>query len=369
VEDRVAELLKHRYSKQYVAGLATALARVAPRLDRSGFERAVLGAGWPRLELKQRMRRITETLHQFLPGDYRQQLGVLSQIAPEFGGFEAMFFPDFAAEYGLDDFSASVAALELFTQYSSSEYAVRPFIVRLGERMMAQMTRWAAHPNEHVRRLASEGSRPRLPWAMALSQFKRDPRPVLPILEMLRADPSEYVRRSVANNLNDIAKDHPDVVLEIAQRWQGTSAATDRLVQHACRTLLKRGDQRALRLFGHHDDVAITVTTLKLAAQQIAIGTDLAFTFRVRAASATSVRIEYAIDFVKSDRRVSRKVFQIGVKALKAGTPLSFARKHRFRDFTTRKHYPGKHLITILVNGVARAKKAVQLAAARTKKR
>src|SRR5262249_41961049 len=161
-----------------------------------------------------------------------------------------------------------------------------------GDRMLQQMMRWATHPNEHVRRLASEGSRPRLPWAMALPPFKRDPVPLLPILEALRADPSEYVRRSVANNLNDIAKDHPDLVLEIAQRWLGNSADTDRLVRHACRTLLKRGDQRVLRLFGHHDAVNVTVTAFKLGAGEIPIGSDLTFAFTVRAASATSARIE-----------------------------------------------------------------------------
>lgn len=357
----MAELLKHRYSKPYVATLAAALARACPPFDRAGFERAVLGAGWPKLELKARMRRITETLHGFLPGDYRRQLAVLTEVAPGFGGFEAMFFPDFVAHYGLDDFATSVAALETFTRYSSSEFAVRPFIVRYGARMIDAMQRWAAHPDEHVRRLASEGSRPRLPWAMALPQFKRDPRPVLPILEALRADPSEYVRRSVANHLNDIAKDHPDLVLEIAQRWAGQSAATDKLVRHACRTLLKRGDQRALRIFGHHDEVPVSVTALKLAAAQIPIGADLAFSFVVRAATDTAARIEYAIDFVKRDARASRKVFQIGVKPLSATTPLAITRKHRFRDFTTRKHYPGRHQITILVNGVARAKKSVLL--------
>jgi len=308
-------------------------------------------------------------LHKFLPGDYRQQLATLVKVAPQFSGLPAMVLPDFVAEYGLDDFDVSVAALELFTQYSSSEFAVRPFIVRHGERMLTQMIRWTQHPNEHVRRLASEGSRPRLPWAMALPQFKRDPKPLLPLLEALRADPSEYVRRSVANNLNDIAKDHPDLVLEIGRRWLGTSAATDRLVQHASRTLLKRGDQRALKLFGHHDQVAVAVTAFKLAAKEIPIGTDLAFTFALRAAADMSARIEYAVDFVKSAGRNGRKVFQVGVKKLTATAPLVIARKHRFRDFTTRKHYAGKHTITVLVNGVARGKAVVRLVESSAKKR
>lgn len=361
----MAELLKHRYSKAYMATLAAALARAEPHFDRAGFVRAVLGTGWPRLELKQRMRRIAETLHAFVPGDYRRQLATLVRIAPEFDGFEAMVFPDFVEVYGLDNFATSVAALERFTQYSSSEFAVRPYLVRYQERMVAVMRKWAGHRSEHVRRLASEGCRPRLPWAMALPQFKRDPAPILPILEALRDDPSEYVRRSVANNLNDIAKDHPDLVLEVAHRWLGRSPATDRLVRHACRTLLKRGDQRALRLFGEHDEVAVAVTGLRLAAARIPIGADLEFSFVVRAETETRARIEYAVDFVKGNGAASRKVFQVGTKALAAGVALALARRHRFRDFSTRKHHPGAHRITILVNGLARAHRSVNLTAAR----
>lgn len=357
----MAELLKHRYSKAYIEALARAVKKVAPRFDAPAFTRAVLGSGWKDLELKQRMQRIAATLHDFVPGDYRAQLAVLLQVAPHFGGFEAMVFPDFVEQFGLDDFDASVTALETFTQYSSSEFAVRPFIVRYGDRFLAEVARWARHPNEHVRRLASEGIRPRLPWAMALPAFKRDPQPLLPILEVLRADPSEYVRRSVANCLNDVAKDHPAVVLDVAAGWLGTSAETDRLVRHACRTLLKRGDQKALALFGHHDAVAVKVTALTLAAARIAIGGDLGFSFRVRAAEDAAVRIEYAIDFVKSDGRTRRKVFQVGVKKLEAGVALVVARSHRLRDFSTRKHYPGRHAVVVLVNGVERAKKGFVL--------
>jgi 3-methyladenine DNA glycosylase AlkC len=363
------EALKHRYSKRYVATLARAVARVEPRFDSDAFAAAVLGRGWARLELKRRLRRITETLQAFVPGDYRGQLAVLDRVAPGFGGFEAMYFPDFVELYGLEDFDASVAALARFTVYSSSEFAVRPFIVRYGERMLAVMRAWAAHPDENVRRLASEGCRPRLPWAMALPQFKRDPAPVLPILEALRDDPSETVRRSVANNLNDIAKDHPEVVLEIARRWLGRSQETDRLVRHACRTLLKRGDQRALRLFDQHDDVPVTVSRLQLGASQLPIGADLEFSFEVRAAGATRARIEYAVDFVKRNGSTSRKVFQVAIRPLAAGAPLVLARRHRFRDFTTRKHHPGRHRITILVNGVGRAHKDVRLVEPKQRRR
>jgi len=228
---------------------------------------------------------------------------------------------------------------------------------------MSVMRAWAEDDNEHVRRLASEGCRPRLPWGIALQRFKVDPTPILPILERLRADPSEYVRRSVANNLNDICKDHPELVIELAARWIGQSTATDALVKHACRTLLKRGDQRVLRLFGHHDDVPVTVK-LTLASNTVAIGERLSFDCVVRADAGTCARIEYVIDFVTKTGGVSRKVFKIGERQLTADAPLRLQRQHRFTDFTTRKHYSGAHRISIVVNGVQRAQRRFAVVAA-----
>ena len=346
--------LKLLYSPRYVKSVADAVAAQSRDFDAAVFTAAVLGRGWGGLELKQRVRRISSMLHAHLPGEYLGQLGTLKRVAPGFDGFLATFFPDFVEVHGLDHFDASTHALQHFTQFSSSELAVRPFIVRYGERMMRVMRRWSRHESEHVRRLASEGCRPRLPWAMALPEFKRDPAPILPILEQLRTDPSEYVRRSVANNLNDIAKDHPDLVLGIAARWLGASPETDKLVKHACRTLLKKGDQQALRLFGHHDDVAVVVKGLR-ASETVEIGSTLDFAFVVSSDAATPARIEYAIDFVKRAGGTSRKVFKIAEKDLAAKTPLRFERHHRFTDFTTRTHFPGRHRVTIVVNGVARA--------------
>jgi len=359
----MAELLKHRYSRAYVEELAQAMRAAQPDFDRPGFVRAVLGSGWNRLELKHRMQRIAVTLRDFVAGDYRAQLTSLRAAAPAFGGFEAMFFPGFVALYGLDDFDASIAALEHFTQFSSSEFAVRPFIVRYGERMMKVMRGWAQHPDEHVRRLASEGARPRLPWGMRLARFIADPAPVLPILEQLKDDPSEYVRRSVANNLNDIAKDHPAVVVDLAQQWLGKSAATDALIKHACRTLLKRGDARALRLFGHHDDAAVRVRNFKLEAARLPIGASLGFGFELLLEEARPhrVRIEYAVDFVKRRGQTTRKVFKIAERKLEPGKAVQFARTHRFRDFSIRKHNPGRHRIAVFVNGVERAARFVTL--------
>ena len=365
----MAAALKDRYTRAYIARLAQAVARHDADFDRAAFERAVLGRGWKQLELKARMRHIAECLRTHLHGNTRQQIAVLKRAAPAFhtgdNGFLAMFFPDFVEVYGIENFDTSVRALEHFTRFSSSEFAVRPFVIRYGERMLKVFERWSRHENEHVRRLASEGLRPRLPWAMALPDFKRDPAPILPILLSLLDDPSEYVRRSVANNLNDIAKDHPKIVLDLAEKQRGRNENTDRLLKHACRTLLKRGDARALALFGHDHTAEVAVTRFKLGARRITIGENLTFSFSVLAAENTRARIEYAIDFVKARGQTSRKVFKVAERDLQANMPAPFERTHRFRDFTTRTHYPGRHTVAIVVNGIERARSTLLLTAPR----
>lgn len=347
-------LLKDYYDRPFVARLARAVAAGARGFDAGSFERAVLAAPWPDLALKQRMRRITTELGAHLPGPYRRQLGVLEQIAPAFTGLTALVFPDFVEMFGQHDPARSLPALAHFTRFSTSEFAIRPFIVRDPEGTMARMRRWAADASEHVRRLASEGCRPRLPWGMALQAFKRDPRPVLDVLERLKADPSEYVRRSVANNLNDIGKDHPDVLLEVAARWHGKHPDTDRLLKHACRTLLKRGDPRALALFGLGHDVGAEVRRLTVSPARVSIGGRITFAFEVRhgGAAPVALRLEYAIEFARPGRTPFRKVFQIAERPFGAGWH-RFERRHAFRDLTTRTHHPGLHRLSVVVNGKA----------------
>jgi len=170
----------------------------------------------------------------------------------------------------------------------------------------------------------------------------------------------------LANNLNDIAKDHPDVVLGVARRWLGRNKLTDALVKHACRTLLKRGDTRALGLFGYRRTAGVKVTGLRLSAANLRIGEDLRFGFAVvhRARRPVALRLEYAVDFVKASGRTTRKVFKISEGTFAPNEPRQFDRKHRFRDFTTRKHHPGEHRLTILINGEASAEGSLQLSGA-----
>jgi len=359
----VSTLLKDRYSPEYIRKVGQSIHAAHSSFNVSAFTRAVLSSDWPALELKQRMRRISTRLHEFLPLSYQRQLAVLSQAAPGFGGFEGMFFPDFVEQFGLDHLEDSLQALERFTQFSSSEFAIRPFLLRHPQRTLEQLGQWANHPNEQVRRLASEGCRPRLPWAMALPEFQRDPSPILPILKQLKADPSEFVRRSVANNLNDIAKDHPDLVLRLGKMWLGKHPHTDALVKHACRTLLKRGNANALTLFGFDQSIHATVSELQCTPRRLTLGATLQFSFQVQlhGSKPATVRLEYAIGFVKANGSIRRKVFHLAQSNLNPRQTKSFDRKHRFKDFTTRKHYPGGHSLTILVNGIAKAETHLEL--------
>ena len=220
--------------------------------------------------------------------------------------------------------------------------------------MMAQMYAWSKHENEHVRRLSSEGCRPALPWGQALNKYKKDPTPVLPILEQLKTDPSLYVRKSVANNLNDISKTHPDLVVKLAKDWYGKNEYTNWIVKHGCRTLLKKGNREALAIFGCDDVASVDVVDFTLGAASVSLGDDMAFSFTIFAKEATKVRLEYGIDYVKSGGKRNRKIFKISEVSIKENEKKSYARKHSFADVSTRKHYAGIHSITLIVNGEER---------------
>ncbi|AXU26621.1 TPA: DNA alkylation repair protein [Clostridioides difficile] len=308
------------------------------------------------LELKARCRKISMSLGMYLPEDYKEALSILEKSVTGF--YFAFFFPDFVEVYGQDDvnWDLSISALERNTKYWSSEFAVRAFIIKDEERMMAQMRKWSKHKNEHVRRLASEGCRPQLPWGQAISKFKKDPTPVLPILEQLKTDTSTYVQKSVANNLNDISKTHPDLVISIAKDWYGKNKPTNWIVKHGCRTLLKKGNRDVLALFGYDDTTSINIQDFTLETTSISIGENLTFSFKILAKKATKTRLEYGIDYVKSNGKRNRKIFKISEVSLKENEKKSYMKKHSFADVSVRKHYPGIHSITIIINGVEKGK-------------
>lgn len=349
----MAQPLKDLYTHEYVSKLAHALQLVYPKFQHAAFVQAVFNPEWKHKELKARLRHITHCLHQFLPLPYNKQLEILKKVAPPFSGFLALFFPDFVEVYGLNEPDLSINALAFFTQYSSSEFAVRPFLVKYEKRMLKQHAKWAKDSNHHIRRLASEGMRPRLPWAVALPMFKKNPTPLIPILEQLKQDPSEYVRKSVANCLNDISKDHPELVIALVNKWKGTSPETDWIVKHASRGLLKQGHIQALAAFNLNHKAKARIEQFKLSHKQIALGQNINFGFTLvnDEKKQTALRIEYKIYFIKANGKPSGKIFQIGTYNLKGGEQLLIQRKHTFVNLTTRKHYAGLHRIAIILNG------------------
>ena len=348
------ELLKDRYNAAFVERLSIRLKDAYPSFDIQAFTAAVFDANWPKRELKDRMRHFSTCLHQAVPEHYAQQLEIFKQVIWEGQALELMFFPDFVELYGMENLQTSLAALEYFTPFASAEFAIRPFLLKYPEAGLQQMITWSKHSNLHLRRLASEGCRPRLPWAMALKDYQKDPSPILPILHQLYQDESEYVRRSVANNLNDISKDHPELAYSIAKEWlqKDPSKNTRRLVKHALRGLLKQGHTQALLLFGFADPQDIQVVKVSQSKNRLAIGDTLSFQVELEntAKTAQLIRLEYGIDFVKKNGKTSRKVFQWSEKEIEPGIH-SWSKQQAFANLSTRKHYPGTHRLWILVNG------------------
>jgi len=362
----MAEAWKDSLTKETVENFAKAFKKVDNSFKDGEFVDAVVDGTWNDLELMARGKRVTEKLKDFLPQDYSDAIAVMNKAIAETDWFYRLCFPTFVELYGQDEenWDLSMKAMELYTQYSSSEFAVRPFIIKHEKRMMKQMFVWSKHENEHVRRLSSEGCRPALPWGVALNSFKKDPSPVFPILEQLKTDPSLYVRKSVANNINDISKTHPDLIAKLAKSWYGKNDLTDWIVKHGCRTLLKKGNRDVLGIFGFHDISSIEASDFVLNIESgtkssakipaVPFGGEMTFSFTVEAKEATKIRLEYGIDYMKANGKHNRKIFQISEIAFKSGQKKTYEKKHSFEELSTRKHYPGLHKITLIANGTER---------------
>ncbi|MCL4128434.1 UNVERIFIED_CONTAM: hypothetical protein GTU68_050589 [Idotea baltica] len=265
-----------------------------------------------------------------------------------------MFLPDFIELYGMDDYDVSMQALEEITQFVSCEFAIRPFLLAHPKKGIQQMIKWSHHKHPMVRRLSTEGCRPRLPWAMALPFLKADPAPILPILEQLKNDESESVRRSVANNLNDIAKDNPETVVRIAKEWKGKTKETDWVVKHASRTLLKQGNLELMSLFGFGNVEKIAIEQFQVLTPTVKIGEALEFSFNLINNSSTPsmLRLEYGLYYQKANGSLSKKVFKISEKSYDAKSSTTIHRKQSFKVITTRKFHVGLHQVSLIINGI-----------------
>lgn len=356
-------LLKDCFNEASVQSIAEQFHDLHPSFNTAQFLRAVFIAEWQTMELKQRMRHITNALGIHLGLPYVSALPLVVSVAQRVKGLVGMVFPDFIQVFGIEHPDDSIPALAEVTSCFSSEFAVRPFLERFTDRMEAQMVNWAEHKSEHVRRLASEGMRPRLPWAQPLRTYIAEPAPVLRVLEILKYDTSEYVRTSVANNLNDISKDHPDVIRSLAARWLSESNAQERLLRKACRTLLKQGDREVLSLFGEAPSAELSCDSISVDADSITIGQRVTIRAQVVNCSETpsQYRLEYAIHFVKANGSGSRKVFAWKRGLVDKHASLLCKSVIRFQHFSTRKLYPGLHEVEIRLNGCSVGKLHVSL--------
>ncbi|MCF6268179.1 MAG: hypothetical protein L3J41_00545 [Melioribacteraceae bacterium] len=355
------ELLKNIYSKEFFYKFIRTIQKTERDFDKESFLKQIYDNEWDKRELKQRMRHITIVLKNHLSEDFEKNVEILLNTIPNLlsEGFkpdnlEFIFFPDFIEIYGLNNYKTSITAFEEVTQFVTCEFAVRPFIIRYEKRMIAQMLLWSQHKHSMVRRLASEGCRPRLPWAMAIPSLKQNPEPIIPILENLKNDVSETVRRSVANNLNDISKENPTIVIALVKGWKGVTKETDLLTKHACRTLLKEGNLEVMRLFGFGSVDKIEITDFKILTPNVKIGDFVEFSFQLlnKNIFASKIRLEYGLYYQKINGSLKRKVFKISEKDYPKKSATKINKKQSFKIITTRKFYIGKHQVSIIINGI-----------------
>lgn len=346
----MASLLKNEIDDQSIKKLASLIAQQDHGFDLNAFCLSILTEDWQNLALKQRIRKVAEGLGLHLKYDYPEQIAILRLVEHEFSGLFHLVFPDFVECFGRNDFDLSLQALAQFTQNCSSEFAIRVFIEDDAEGVKQYLLEWVHSKNEHHRRLASEGIRPRLPWASRLPEIEQNPDWVLPIVETLKTDSSRYVQKSVANLLNDLSKDKADWVLDTVANWDLSDPNTFWIVKHALRTLLKKAHPRALLLMGYTSPDHVSMTNWQLDSS-VVIGHKLFWQFELNAQQPLGViRVEYAISFLRKTLEPYRKVFKTSELDLSEKSK-HYRCQHDFKRITTRNYVAGIHQIEVIVNG------------------
>jgi len=368
----VAEPFKNKFNQKIIKGMGQHFKNQYPEFDAQGFY-TLASTNLEALELKQRSEQIMNAMVEYLPADY-QKAGevILASLSPApdadifastvddsgIAGWAIMPITHYVGLYGQHHFALSMNLLKELTKRFSSEFGIRFFLLNDPQKTLSVVQEWATDNNRHVRRLASEGIRPRLPWAMQLPLFIKAPSPIINVLSLLKDDEDEYVRRSVANNLNDISKDHPDLVADITEKWMvGANKNRIKLLRHACRTLIKQGHKKALSVFGYHS-AEIKQVSMTLHTPEVTLGNTLQFTVSAssNAQHEQPLMIDYVIYHQKANGTLSPKVFKWRKRTLMPAETLSLSKQHPIKKITTRKYYQGLHSIEIMINGVAVAK-------------
>lgn len=363
----MAEPFKNLFNPQMIRQMADHIAPHYASFDADKFV-DIACDNLEALELKARSNQIRDALIAKLPNDFEQLCKVfIASLHPEnnvpignmqmdekgIRGWAIMPMADVIATLGIEHFDTGMETLAAMTCRLSSEFGIRHFFIADPQQAISWAMRWAKDPNEHIRRLASEGSRTRLPWGLRLQSFVENPKPLLPLLEVLKDDPSEYVRRSVANNINDIAKDHPELVATLAETWlKGASKERTQLVKHACRGLIKQGHPATLAALGYNKP-AVEIAKFSIAEAQLSVGESLSIEVELQSTSNVSqpLIIDYAIHHQKANGKTSPMVFKWKIVELLPNKPLKAKKKHSLKPVTTRKYYAGAHKVELLVNG------------------
>lgn len=365
----MAEPFKNLLSKKIIENMATHFKRQWPKFDTEGFV-ADATKDLDSLELKARTERITAMMIEYLPADFEKSgkiilasLGsplndeISARTADEKGiaGWAVMPLTHYVGLRGHNHFDLSMMLFKEMTKRASSEFGIRFFLLNAPEKTLSMLKTWTTDSNQHVRRLVSEGSRPRLPWAMSLPMYIKDPSPVIELLELLKNDDKEYVRRSVANNLNDIAKDHPDIVAGIAEQWmKDADKKRKKLITHACRTLIKNGHKKTLKILGFNPP-KIRKASIDVLTPTVVFGNILQFTLSISSDCnhSQALMIDYVIHHQKANGNTSPKVFKWRTTTLPAKKTLTSTKTHAIKKITTRVYYPGAHAVEVMVNGVS----------------
>jgi 3-methyladenine DNA glycosylase AlkC len=355
----VAEPLKNSFGLEVIERIAGDIAAVHPAFPRREFV-AMASDEFLDLELTGRARHIAAALAATLPSDRAEALGILeASLGPPLGDREAegmasfVYLPHvyFVAAHGLDHFEEAMSFQYEVTRRFTAEFSIRAFLEAHTERTLGRLREWTVDPDMHVRRLVSEGTRPRLPWAPRLQRFIEDPSPVVDLLERLKDDPAEYVRRSVANNLNDISKDHPDLVVDIARRWLDEPDRR-RLVRHGLRTLVKQGHERALAALCYTTRDGIEVEEFVVAPAEVPVGgkTTVRALLTNRASSPRAALVDFRVHFVRRSGS-SPKVFKGKEAEVGPGGRIEVKKTVSVAHHTTRTPYPGAHRVELMING------------------
>ena len=358
----MAEPLKNQFGVEVPGRIARMIVPVFPEFNSERFIQEALNEYEP-LNLMERGWKITRALRSHLPKDYKSAVKILiKSLGPKndetenLGMAPFLYLPHvlFVSGYGLDFFETSMLAQYELTQRFTAEFSIRSFIERYPEATMERLKNWTKDPNKHVRRLVSEGTRPRLPWARRLRQFQKDPDPVLELLELLKDDPELYVRRSVANNLNDIGKDHPAILALTAQRWlKGATKERRWLVHHALRSALKRAEPRALAVLGLANTSLLSIDKASVTPKRGIIGKSVSISFELtnKDSKKRQILVDFRVHFVKANGKTNPKVFKLKTVTLRPKESLRMKKSISLAEMTTRKHYPGTHKVDVMLNG------------------